>query len=430
MNMEWTLVQRKTRPRRGHDEGFGDFPSWNRAERGEDRARVPWGGFSPGGRTFTYPNFQPVPPREPTGSGGRRPYPKTFAQVVQGGRPNGNHTNLNRDLQHRKKPKYIQPDQHFKGMIHKFHLLIKVIHHGENVSSPENGHQPKIIQHMVKLLSNLIKPAMPNQNTRDYINGNARQWGHTTVQILQQHYDEQVANLQSQIEEYDMDEWEAPFKVAVGWSVKKLPRLQEATIEKARQIIIAAVSDRYSHTPSDSDPDLSRDLSQNLESPGAQLQESLDPIGPEPPEAMDTPGPQPLAAEDFPVLENRNNTKKTTRPQSPKKTNQQGKTIQHEKTIQQGKTPQKNNSTQHDPTITRVTSRPNRVTQEPIKNTVTNNTPTCETNPRNMNTLTCETNGGKTTQDNREKLSRMTAREIADSMREASKTRKYKWLLH
>lgn len=369
MDLEWTLVQRKRHPKRGQNQGVGGFRTG---------ARAGWGR-----------NPEPVPPHQPTGFGYPGSFPRTYAQVVRGKEQNVNHMNQNKSFYHNKKtPRYIKPDQHFKNMIHKFHLLIKMLHHEENVKCPEEGNQPKIIQHMINMLSTLIKPAMPNQKTMDYIDGNAREWGHTTEMILQQHYEEQITNLQSQIGEYYLDEWEEPFKVAVGWSKKKLPRLREATLEKARQIIVAAVRDRHSHSSqSDSDPDLGHDPIQNLESPGPQLQESLNPFGPEPLEARDTPGPQPPAAEDISVPENKNKhkNKKTTQSQKPKKTTQQEKTT----TLFQWDS--------------FLTMSPNLETQEPaghmnnkLTKNIDNNIHTCETNSGNRKTRRDRTN----TEDN------------------------------
>lgn len=65
------------------------------------------------------------------------------------------------------------------------HTVIKLTHHLKNVTSKP---EPKMISRMVEILASLVKPAFPTPDTVDFIRGNAMNWGHNTVTILEEHY--------------------------------------------------------------------------------------------------------------------------------------------------------------------------------------------------------------------------------------------------
>src|SRR4029434_2598504 len=60
---------------------------------------------------------------------------------------------------------------------------ITMLHHLNNTTI-----EPPTMTRLVNYLSNIIKPAVPNPLTGQLLNGNARNWAHTTMLILQQHY--------------------------------------------------------------------------------------------------------------------------------------------------------------------------------------------------------------------------------------------------
>src|SRR4029434_8042253 len=68
------------------------------------------------------------------------------------------------------------------------HKAITMIHHLSNISPSDTETEPPTITRLVNYLSNIIKPAVPNPLTGQLLNGNARNWAHTTMLILQQHY--------------------------------------------------------------------------------------------------------------------------------------------------------------------------------------------------------------------------------------------------
>lgn len=319
MEMGWTLVQRRKYPRKRQNEWHGGSRAWPRTDRGMDRASVPWGVYSPGGPLFTLPNYPPVPPRETAGLGAPRPIPRNYSQRGTEAKHNAEYINLNRNISQknskknsRRNTKYIQPDKHFKNMIHKFHSLIKMLHHEENVKNTEKGNTPKVIQQMIDILSNIIKPAMPNPSIMDEIRDNALEWGYATTHTLEVHYEEEISNLQSQIGQFYQDEWQEPFKVATSWSQKKFPRLQEGTLKKAREMITRAVRERHPTSPPlDPDPELGHHSTQILTSPGPRSQDSLDLSESESSKDMGSQGAQPPVVQDL-TIPGKRNTKVTS----------------------------------------------------------------------------------------------------------------------
>lgn len=293
--MEWILVHKKRGPRGGPQGGYGAFPSWKSPRWGMDRAHGPWGGFPPGPPFF--PNYQPAPPHEASRAGGPPSIPKDRT-CKQGSKqkPKPKQNNTRRNPHQGGNPKYIQPDGDFKNKIRVFHALIKVIHHGENIRDPEKGNPPKIIQHMIDVMSLSIKPALPTPEIRDLIQDSAREWGYNIRLILKQHYEERLKELQGEISQFHSRKWEEPFHVAVGWARKKLPRLQEATLEKARDIINTLLVREHPQSQSEPESYLDQDDLSILDSPGTQLQVDLDSSEPESPEAIQIPGPQPPLA--------------------------------------------------------------------------------------------------------------------------------------
>ncbi|MGL4472601.1 MAG: hypothetical protein ACRCT3_20770, partial [Aeromonas hydrophila] len=92
---------------------------------------------------------------------------------------------------------------------------------------------------MVDVLASLIKPAIPTENTVDMIVGNAKNWGHTTLVILQDHYREGLERmLKDWTEQFDSD-WKAAFEVATRWARRNLPRVKQEVLDHAEALIMS-----------------------------------------------------------------------------------------------------------------------------------------------------------------------------------------------
>lgn len=113
--------------------------------------------------------------------------------------------------------------------------IIKMTHHLHNVSQDS---EPPMICRMIRTLSTFIKPALPLTKTMDFILGNAKNWGHTSMLILQNHYMEQIDNLILELTAISSSDWQEPFRVAANRARRDLGhRLLSDSVRKAETIL-------------------------------------------------------------------------------------------------------------------------------------------------------------------------------------------------
>ena len=112
-----------------------------------------------------------------------------------------------------------------------------------------------MISRMVDMLSTMIKPALPNQQTIDLITGNALNWGYTTQLILKDHYEECLEEQVDELSTLLTPDWESAFEVAVRWARRNLPRLTQDTIDQAEALIVAQAAEQDDlETPQQREP--------------------------------------------------------------------------------------------------------------------------------------------------------------------------------
>lgn len=128
-------------------------------------------------------------------------------------------------------------DPRFAKLVRQLHSVIKVVHHLQNVSQEPGKPEPVMISRMVETLSTMIKPACPNQTTRDLIDGNARNWGHTTLIILEDHYTTILEDVLSELSGTLPSDWQTAFEVATRWAKKNLPRITQEVIDHAEALV-------------------------------------------------------------------------------------------------------------------------------------------------------------------------------------------------
>lgn len=108
---------------------------------------------------------------------------------------------------------------------------------------------------MTQNLSTLIKPAAPSPATVQLIDGNARNWAHTTLLILWDHYMQTIENeveKQTQLTTPDLKE---PFQLASVWTRRNLgSRWLLETLEQTEAVIVAKLTDLTSTAATDSLP--------------------------------------------------------------------------------------------------------------------------------------------------------------------------------
>ena len=242
-NRGWTTVSYGRRQGRPRQRDWVQGAPWR-------KDRAPSATFKRRRSIFPYPN-RPVPPPGPRYLG---PQSRSYAAVARqnnsrpafrftapGGNrpqnnrvpflpPGGNRPQTNRD-------QYIPPDPAFSRLARKMHSVIKQVHHLQNVAVKPGKAEPRMISNMVETLTTMIKPAAPTPNTSDLIMGNARNWGYTTLLILEQHY---MEGLEATIKEISSDltgDWKAAFQVATKWARKNLSRLTQEVIDHAEALL-------------------------------------------------------------------------------------------------------------------------------------------------------------------------------------------------
>lgn len=94
-----------------------------------------------------------------------------------------------------------------------------------------------MIGRMVDILSGMIKPASPSQQTMDLIDGNARNWGHTTCLILMEHYQQNLEDFLGDLGEGPTPDWKEAFQVASRWALRNLPRITRDVLDHAQALI-------------------------------------------------------------------------------------------------------------------------------------------------------------------------------------------------
>ena len=229
-NTGWTLVQRRGRRRPARPPFQDRRGGWT-----ERAYAVPYGGRN----QFPIPN-RPVPP--PTNSRYWGPQSRSYADVVR--------QDFRRPARRFFPPQSMGSEQikrlpagaQLKQLANKLHALIKMVHHLQNVAPKPGKEPPKMISKMVGILSTMIRPSSPTDVTLEMIKGNAENWGHTTQQILQQHYEEGLEKLLEEISKLLGKDWKEAFHLAVRWAKRNLARLTQEVIDHAEALITARCS--------------------------------------------------------------------------------------------------------------------------------------------------------------------------------------------
>lgn len=121
----------------------------------------------------------------------------------------------------------------------KMHMVIKMVHHLQNVAPKPGKPHPSMISRMVEILGSMIKPASPTSKTLDLIQGNAKNWGYTTLLLLEDHY---LTSLESLLEDLEGDlvpDWRDAFEVSKRWARRNLPRVSQDVLDHAEALITA-----------------------------------------------------------------------------------------------------------------------------------------------------------------------------------------------
>ncbi|KAJ7990702.1 hypothetical protein DPEC_G00289660 [Dallia pectoralis] len=135
----------------------------------------------------------------------------------------------------------------FQKTTRVIYKMIQVTHHLENVAVSGGKYRAPIsLQRKSKELEGLIRPANPSDRTLLLLQGNAKNWLHTTLQILEEHYLSTLQELGDQLKRLRGSDWTEALAVAKAWGRKNLGRkLQQSTLDLNFDIASAWASSHF-----------------------------------------------------------------------------------------------------------------------------------------------------------------------------------------
>lgn len=125
-------------------------------------------------------------------------------------------------------------DQEFQKSVRSMYHFLKAFHHTHTLqaSASQNRQSARLVP-MANQIVTGIRPALPNLNTEWLIYGNARNWLHTGVDILRDHYEGALQMARRELLETSRVRWEEVWQVAIRWAQRNLKTIQETTIKLA-----------------------------------------------------------------------------------------------------------------------------------------------------------------------------------------------------
>lgn len=132
-------------------------------------------------------------------------------------------------------------DPQLRRLFKKMYVVIKLVHHLQNVAPKQGKEGPRMISRMVEELASMIRPAGPTPQTMLMIKGNAENWGYNTLTILMDHYKEGLDQALEDLDEILIPDWKTAFQVSVRWAKRSLQRLTRDAIDHAEALITSRV---------------------------------------------------------------------------------------------------------------------------------------------------------------------------------------------
>ena len=126
-------------------------------------------------------------------------------------------------------------DNNLLKTIRVTHNLIVAHHH---LAIFETQEHPPTIQRKEEELMHLIKPAKPTDQTLLLLEGNAKNWAHTTSIILQNHYHTIIEEAKNELSHCLTSDFDKSYQIAKGWARKKFgKRLTAGTLNITKTIL-------------------------------------------------------------------------------------------------------------------------------------------------------------------------------------------------
>ncbi|GAA6106737.1 uncharacterized protein LOC105009030 isoform X1 [Tachysurus ichikawai] len=125
-------------------------------------------------------------------------------------------------------------DDSFKALVRALHQLIKAYHHLSNTKISEGNTQgPRPLKRAAKRLESVVKPANPTSATGAMLYGNARNWLHNSLQILEDHYTSMIQETIDKINTLPLSEGSRAWDVALRWARRNFKTIKTDSIQKA-----------------------------------------------------------------------------------------------------------------------------------------------------------------------------------------------------
>ena len=185
----------------------------------------------------------PAPPADTSKRSSRNAAPRYLHNHHTGGsenqrqprhRPTNGHTTRSES---QPQVRVASDDPDFTLKVRVVYRIIKAIHHLNNVSGQD---PPVMIAKTTYSLANLIKPASPSDVTQLLLEGNAKNWQHSALLILQQHYERSMNQDVQLLAEFPSQEWRGPWEIATDWARKNLGRrLRSVTLQDTEAFLVA-----------------------------------------------------------------------------------------------------------------------------------------------------------------------------------------------
>lgn len=128
-----------------------------------------------------------------------------------------------------------QPLSNFQQLARIFFRLLKTHHHEHSVRRTDGQFRtPNSLNRVQTWLNSTVHPAEPSPRTSTLILGNALNWTHTTLLILEEHYGNSLENLRGLLRTISYADWHRAWEVALRWAYRRYPHLQPTTLESTR----------------------------------------------------------------------------------------------------------------------------------------------------------------------------------------------------
>lgn len=126
----------------------------------------------------------------------------------------------------------------FQKLSRVFFDLLRVHHHLQHVQKAKGSDPtPKYLMQLQDWLGKAIHPARPTTHTLTCLEGNSKNWTHTTLIILEEHYSTMLDDVQHTIRSSKLSDWKEALTTATRWFKKRFPRHHPETIPKVTKAI-------------------------------------------------------------------------------------------------------------------------------------------------------------------------------------------------